>query len=122
MTTTKATDEVGDEHMKKIDVRVSDELFEQLNEAFSRSDCHTKNDFYSQILSVYCLTKNPSFVNFLPEILRGLCESILSENSKIANELCNEVTKCSELACQKVVNLCSDLSDYIPQRDILAED
>ena len=105
----------------KITVRISDEMNEALDKEFTKSDFKIKNDFYNNIFTGYCLCKNPTVANFLPDIVKGICQSEIHEHDKLTRELVTEVTKTIELACAKIINLSNNLADYIPQEDIYAE-
>lgn len=107
----------------KLTIRLKDDLASKLEIAFKNQSkkFKTKNDFYIYILESYAQLNNPSIVNFLPEIIKSICQETINRNIEENRMLVKEVVRTTELACAKISNVADSLIDYVPQEIALEE-
>lgn len=101
----------------KLTIRLDDDLANKLDNAFKNHSkkFKTKNDFYTYILESYVKSNTPSIANFLPEIIKSICEETINRNTQENRMLVKEVVRTTELACAKISNVADSLVDYVPQ-------
>ncbi len=101
----------------KLTIRLDDDLASKLDDAYKNCSkkFKTKNDFYTYILESYVKSNNPSIANFLPEIVKSICEEAINRNTQENRTLVKEVVRTTELACAKISNVADSLVDYVPQ-------
>lgn len=107
----------------KITVRINDDVAQKLDTAFENYHIKfkTKNDFYNHILESFLNSNTPSISNFLPEIIKAICQETINKNIEENRLLVKEVVRTTELACAKISNVADSLIDYIPQESDLEE-
>lgn len=101
----------------KLTIRLDDDLSSKLDDAYKNCSkkFKTKNDFYTYILESYVKSNTPSIANFLPEIIKSICEETINRNTQENRMLVKEVVRTTELACAKISNVADSLVDYVPQ-------
>ncbi len=101
----------------KLTIRLDDDLSSKLNDVFKNhhKKFKTKNDFYIYILESYVKSNTPSIANFLPEIVKSICQESINHNIEENRMLVKEVVRTTELACAKISNVADSLIDYVPQ-------
>lgn len=101
----------------KLTIRLDDDLASKLDNAFKNhpKKFKTKNDFYTYILESYVKSNTPSIANFLPEIVKSICQETINRNVEENRMLVKEVVRTTELACAKISNVADSLIDYVPQ-------
>lgn len=107
----------------KLTIRLDDDLASKLDNAFKNhpKEFKTKNDFYTYILESYVKSNTPSIANFLPEIVKSICQETINRNVEENRTLVKEVVRTTELACAKISNVADSLVDYVPQEIDLEE-
>lgn len=107
----------------KITIRINDDIARRLDTTFENYHIKfkTKNDFYTHILESFLKSNTPSIANFLPEIIKAICQETINKNIEENRLLVKEVVRTTELACTKISNVADSLIDYIPQESDLEE-
>lgn len=104
--------------MKRITLRLSDDLFAAIDKSFSKSKYKIKNDYLTSLLTKCLIVSEPSICNVLPDIVNDLLDHKLAEYEKDLKDVSKECVKATELAIVKLLAMTEALSDYIPREVI----